>query len=173
MGVDGKGIAHSQDQKIFLGNAPGLTTWFFGPTLSYMRAGLRRDVQSVLGFVLFLAVYLAVATIITSRSMSLSNSIGNEEQRGLHFAAVFQIIILATLVASLGHVAVLGWMRRKYSQLPLGRFLLQQAITALLSAAAFLRFDQSFFGAAVLAAPAGITLLVYTIGERVATNSID
>jgi hypothetical protein len=86
---------------------------------------------------------------------------------------VFQVIIVAILVASLGHLAVLGWMRAKRSQLPLRRFLVQHAITGVLSAVAFLRFDQSFLGPAVLAAPAAITLFIYAIGGLVATNTID
>ena len=137
------------------------------------RTGLRRDVESVLGFIIFLIVYLAVATVVARHSMSLSSLPGNEEKRELHFAVVFQVIIVATLIAALGHVVVLGWMRTKYSQLPLRRFLVQQSIAAVLSAAAFLRFDQSLFSTAVFAAPAVITLLVYMIGERVATNRID
>jgi hypothetical protein len=42
-----------------------------------------------------------------------------------------------------------------------------------LSAAAFLQLDFGFYGAAVLAAPAAITLTVYDLGERIARNRIE
>lgn len=134
--------------------------------MSTARSGLRRDGESVLGFLIFPITYLALSALVVRRWMPMSAFAGNAERRELHFASAFAIVILATLLASLGHVATLGWMRAKYPQLRLGPFVVQQLITAVLSAVTFLHFDLDFLGAAVLLAPAGITLLVYVIGEH-------
>jgi len=94
------------------------------------KSDLCRDGESVVGFFIFPITYLALSALVVRGRMPMSSFADNAERRELHFAASFEIIILATLLASLGHVAILGWMRTKCAQLPRGRFLVQQVITA-------------------------------------------
>jgi hypothetical protein len=136
-------------------------------------ASLRRFLESVLGFFIFPIVYLGLTAVVVRRWMPVARYGGTEEQRDLQFAAVFEVLLFYTFVASLSHGVILGWMRVKYPRLPIGRFVVQQLMTAVVSALAYLvQLRVSFIGVAGLLAPPAITMAVYTVGERVGRTRV-
>lgn len=82
------------------------------------------------------------------------------------YGAGVEVLVIATLIATLAHVLALGWVRARYETMSLRAFIGLQSVVALLSAALFFVMKGSLYGAAVWIGPAAITLACYSFVFR-------
>lgn len=119
---------------------------------------------------LFPLIYLSVVALTARASLPPTFSPSENELRDMRFAGVFGIIIVVTLVASLGHVVALGWLRSRFADMSVRAFLLAQIVTAVLSAWLFLQMHFELYGSAVWIGPAAITVAAHMAVKRIATS---
>ena len=127
-------------------------------------ATLKRDIESTLGCAIFTIVYLAVlalALALAVRAASRESATGK-----VWYGAGVEVLVIATLIATLAHVLALGWVRARCETMSLRAFIGLQSVVALLSAALFFVMKGSLYGAAVWIGPAAITLACYSFVFR-------
>jgi hypothetical protein len=124
---------------------------------------IKDDIESVAAFTVFPIVYLSLVTYETRSYIRSTSYGGDAEQREQAFALALGYILVATLIASMGHVLALGWVRSRFTKLRWPFLLALQVAVAAISVA-ILRTRLPI--PMVFVVPCVVTLAVYGLVER-------
>jgi hypothetical protein len=130
---------------------------------------LKRDLKSTVRFLVFVVVYFLDVVLVTRHYYSSLAAAGTREQTEMAFGLTFGVLVIQTLIASLGHVLAFGWLRAKLPEQQFSVLLLLQSAVALMSAS-ISRQELPFV--AIFIAPGLVTLAAYGIAHRISTARV-